>query len=61
MKVRRPTLDPKDHDPADRKEFTEAVRQILLKPMKPKPIENRNIPKKELEKGWKLERRKPSP
>ena len=55
---RKPRLDPKNYDPVDADEFTEAVKQVLLKPMKPSPSENREPTKKEREQGWKLERRK---
>ena len=58
MMKRKPQLDPEGYDPIAMDDFTEAVRSVLLKPMKPPPSENRQPTKEELNQGWKLERRK---
>ncbi len=51
---RKPQLNEKDHDPISLEDFTEAVREVLLKPMQTPPSENREPTKKEREQRYKL-------
>ena len=54
----RAGLKPEDYDPISLDEFTEAARQVLLKPMeKPPPSENREPTTKERGQRYKLVRR----
>ena len=54
----KPKLNPENYDPIRHDDFTESVRSVLLRSMKPTLSENREPTKEELNKRWKLERRK---
>ena len=51
MMKRKPQLDPEGYDPIAMDDFTEAVKKVLLKPMKAPPSENREPTKEELNRG----------
>ena len=59
MSGRRSKLDPANHDPISMDGFTKAVKEVLLKPMKAPPSENREPTKAELEQLYKLVRKNP--
>ena len=57
--MKRQELDPADHEPVSLKDFQDALKSILLKPLqKQSRWENREPTMKELSAGFKLKRRK---
>ena len=54
---RKPKLNPANHDPISLDKFTEAVKNVLLKPMKPPPSKDQEPTKQEREQRYKLVRK----